>query len=214
MNFKEVNMIKITFKKIIFCQYLINEDTCINKKCKYSHSNEEKTNAINYYKEQRCTGWLKNNCKFGKKCFLFHGFKNFEKEAKINCNFIKNIILMRKFPDSFDILENRNIMIKLNNKGTGFIIVNEKGKAILDINPNKNTFYDIFKIKNNYYFICSSYKILMISKLPKIDELNQNRKIMRQFRGRQKNINFSKLSYKIKNDIFKILPKDNILLLN
>ena len=93
-------------------------------------------------------------------------------------------------------------MMKLNNIDAGFTIVNENGKELLDINPIKNTLYDKFKIYNNNNFICSSDKILMISKLPKIDETNHN--IMTKFSGRKKNIDFSDISYKIKNDIFKI----------
>lgn len=212
MNNKEVSIRGIPFNKTILCQYLKDEGKCMNQTCKYAHSDEEKNNAIAYYKDQTCIGWLKSKCKFGKKCMLLHGFKNLEAGAKIDCTFIRNIILIRKFPVSFDVFENGNIMMKLNNIGAGFTIVNENGKELLDINPIKNTLYDKFKTYNNNNFICSSDKILMISKLPKIDETNHN--IMTKFSGRKKNIDFSDISYKIKNDIFKICPNGNILLLN
>ena len=186
MNNKEVSIRGIPFNKTILCQYLKDEGKCMNQTCKYAHSDEEKNNAIAYYKDQTCTGWLKSKCKFGKKCMLLHGFKNLEAGAKIDCTFIRNIILIRKFPVSFDAFENGNIMMKLNNIDAGFTIVNENGKELLDINPIKNTLYDKFKIYNNNNFICSSDKILMISKLPKIDETNHN--IMTKFSGRKKNI--------------------------
>ena len=190
-------------RKLILCKD--SNTPCKGTKCLHSHSQKEVEKAKAKLKNETCTKWMdRNNCKYGEKCRLLHGFKELENYSPYTCQLI-NEIPIEILSKSFDIFQNGNFLIQ---KDEGFCILDSNGKILLNINNQNDMSYGNFHILDDETLVFSDGKNLVKEKL-----VNHGETLSLEYTCKRKLEN--KLNNSVNgNDFYKILPNGNIIMIN